>query len=160
MTDLSNEAKFQRDIIEQMLNNGWQLGRPEGYSRELALYSEDVIGFIQDTQPEQWQKFTTLYPNNAEQKLLELVAGQLNKADPNATERESRKFGTLGVLRHELRDRNVRFSLCQFKPDHALNPDTLARYQQNRLRLVPELVYSPWATAAELTETGTRAKAW
>lgn len=160
MTDQSAERQFQNEIIEQMLHNGWQLGRPEGYNRELALYSEDVIGFIQDTQPEQWQKFTTLYPNNAEHKLLELVAGQLNKADPNATERESRKFGTLGVLRHELRDRNVRFSLCQFKPDHALNPDTLARYQQNRLRLVPELVYSPWATAAELAETGTRAKAW
>jgi type I restriction enzyme R subunit len=160
MIDPSNEHKFQRDIIEQMLANGWQLGRPENYNRELALYSEDVIGFIKDTQDAQWQKFQTLYPNNAEQKLLELVAAQLNKADPNATHRQARTTGTLGVLRHELRDRNVRFSLCQFKPDHALNPDTLARYQQNRLRLVPELVYSPWATAAELNETGARAKAW
>lgn len=160
MSDQSAERQFQNDIIEQMLGNGWQLGQPHNYNRELALYSEDLLGFIQDTQPEQWQKFTTLYPNNAEQKLLELVAAQLNKADPNATEKDSRRFGTLGVLRHELRDRNVRFSLCQFKPDHGLNPDTLARYQHNRLRLVPELVYSPWATAAELAETGTCAKAW
>lgn len=160
MIDQSAERQFQNDIIEQMLANGWQLGRPEHYNRELALYSEDVIGFIKDTQDAQWQKFQTLYPNNAEQKLLELVAAQLNKADPNATHRQARTTGTLGVLRHELRDRNVRFSLCQFKPDHALNPDTLARYQQNRLRLVPELVYSPWATAAELNETGARAKAW
>jgi type I restriction enzyme R subunit len=160
MIDQSAERQFQNDIIEQMLANGWQLGRPENYNRELALYSEDVIGFIKDTQDAQWQKFQTLYPNNAEQKLLELVAAQLNKADPNATHRQARTTGTLGVLRHELRDRNVRFSLCQFKPDHALNPDTLTRFQKNRLRLVPELVYSPWATAAELNETGACAKAW
>jgi type I restriction enzyme R subunit len=50
------------------------------------------------------------------------------------------------VLRHELRDRGTRFSLCQFKPEHDLNPDTLARYKKNRLRVVPELVYSPWAS--------------
>jgi type I restriction enzyme R subunit len=87
MIDQSAERQFQNDIIEQMLANGWQLGRPEDYNRELALYSEDVIGFIKDTQDAQWQKFQTLYPNNAEQKLLELVAAQLNKADPNATHR-------------------------------------------------------------------------
>jgi type I restriction enzyme R subunit len=66
----------------------------------------------------------------------------------------------LGVLRHELRDRGTRFSLCQFKPEHDLNPDTLARYQQNRLRVVPELVYSPWATDQHELETGKRAKKW
>ena len=35
--------------------------------------------------------------------------------------------------------------LCQFKPDHGLNPDTLATYAANRLRVVPELKYSPYA---------------
>lgn len=66
----------------------------------------------------------------------------------------------MGVLRHELRDRGTRFSLCQFKPEHDLNPATLARYKQNRLRVVPELVYGPWATAAHLEETGSKASSW
>lgn len=57
------------------------------------------------------------------------VATQLGKVDPNAANRELRTFGTLGVLRHELRDRGTRFKLCQFKPEHDLNPDTLSRYQ-------------------------------
>ncbi len=30
--------------------------------RELALYEEDVLGFIKDTQDEQWQKFCTALP--------------------------------------------------------------------------------------------------
>lgn len=156
----SNEFTFQNDMIKQLVANGWLLGKPENYNRELALYSEDLLGFIKDTQDEQWQKFCTLYPKDTENKFLERVASQLNKADPNAANKDLRTYGTLGVLRHELRDRGTRFSLCQFKPEHDLNPDTLARYQQNRLRVVPELVYSPWATDEHETETGVRAKKW
>ncbi|GAA6152848.1 type I restriction endonuclease subunit R [Pseudoteredinibacter isoporae] len=162
----ASELIFQNDMIRQLVANGWLLGKPEGYNRELALYEEDVLGFVKETQDEQWQKFCGLYPpqeNNKEypeQKLLERVASQLNKADPNAANKEMRTFGTLGVLRHELRDRGTRFSLCQFKPEHDLNPDTLARYKQNRLRVVPELVYSPWATDEHEAETGARAKKW
>lgn len=156
----AKELAFQNDMIQQLLAKGWMLGKPEGYNRELALYSEDVLGFVQDTQDEQWQKFKALYPSDTKQKFLERVATQLNKADPNAANKEMRTFGTLGVLRHELRDRGTRFSLCQFKPEHDLNPDTLVRYQQNRLRVVPELVYSPWAKAEAYTATGAQAKAW
>lgn len=156
----ANELTFQNDMIRQLLANGWLLGKAERYNRELALYPEDVLGFVKDTQDEQWQKFRALYPIDPEQKFLERVATQLNKADPNAANKEMRTFGTLGVLRHELRDRGTRFTLCQFAPEHDLNPDTLARYQQNRLRVVPELVYSPWAKEAHLAETGTQAKAW
>lgn len=156
----ANEFTFQNDMIRQLVANGWLLGKPEGYNRELALYEEDVLGFVKDTQDEQWQKFCALYPQNPEAKFLERVANQLNKADSNAANKEMRTFGTLGVLRHELRDRGTRFSLCQFKPEHDLNPDTLARYDKNRLRVVPELVYSPWATEDELAATGKKAKAW
>ncbi len=156
----ASELIFQNDMIKQLVANGWLLGKAENYNRELALYPEDLLGFVQETQDAQWQKFCVLYPNNPEEKFLERVANQLNKADPNAANKEMRTFGTLGVLRHELRDRGTRFSLCQFKPEHELNPETLARYQKNRCRIVPELVYSPWATEAHLTETGVKAKAW
>lgn len=71
---------------------------------------------------------------------MQRVARQLDKADPNANNKELRTFGTLGVLRHLIRDRGTRFFLCQFKPEHNLNEDTLAHYQNNRLRVVPELV--------------------
>ena len=160
MDNKSNESVFQNDMINQLVTNGWLLGKPENYNRKLALYEEDVLAFVKETQDTQWQKFCVLYPNNPEQKFLERLATQLNKADPNVANKEMRTFGTLGVLRHELRDRGTRFSLCQFKPEHDLNPDTLARYKQNRCRVVPELVYSPWATEEHLTQTGAKAKAW
>jgi type I restriction enzyme R subunit len=158
MANKSQESVFQNDIINQMVANGWQLGSPDGYNRELALYEEDVLGFVKETQDEQWQKYCKLYPQNPEKHFLERVATQLNKVDPNAANRELRTFGTLGVLRHELRDRGTRFKLCQFKPEHDLNPDTLARYEKNRLRIVPELVYSPYASEEHLLETGKKAQ--
>ena len=156
----TNELTFQNDMIRQLVSNGWLLGKPENYNRELALYSEDVLGFVKDTQQEQWKKFCSLYPNDTDAKFLEHVGAQLNKADPNAANKEMRTFGTLGVLRNELRIRGTRFSLCQFKPEHDLNADSLDRYGKNRLRVVPELVYSPWATDEHEEKTGIRAKKW
>jgi len=151
VSNKSNEQVFQNDIINQMMANGWLIGTPDGYNRKLALYEEDMLGFVQDTQDEQWQKYCKLYPQNPEKHLLEKVASQLGKADPNAADRDLRTFGTVGVLRHELRDRGARFKLCQFKPEHDLNPDTIARYEKNRLRIVPELVYSPYASVEHLS---------
>lgn len=158
--EVTVEQVFQNDMIAQMVASGWQLGTPAGYDRDLAIYTEDLIGFVKDTQDGEWQKHCKNYPSDPEAKLLARVASQLNKADPNATGKQLRTFGTLGVLRHGVKDRNAKFQLCQFKPEHDLNPDTLTRYKQNRLRIVPELVYSPYASDAHLAETGTQAKKW
>jgi type I restriction enzyme, R subunit len=54
MSDLTAERTFQDVIVGCMLTNGWQLGQPEKYNRELAVcnekYPEDVMGFVQQTQ--------------------------------------------------------------------------------------------------------------
>ena len=156
----ANELTFQNDMLMHLVSSGWLLGKAEHYNRELALYPEDLLDFVKETQDEQWQKFCALYPSNPEHHFLERVATQLNKTDPNAASKEMRTFGTLGVLRHELRHRGTRFSLCQFKPEHDLNPDTLARYAKNRCRVVPEVAYSPWASKEHLEQSGSKAKAW
>ena len=77
--DKAREYVFQNDIIRQLLTNGWLLGKPENYNRELALYPEDLLGFVQDTQETQWQQYCKIYPNNPEQKFLERVASLLFK---------------------------------------------------------------------------------
>jgi len=33
-----------------LLANAWLLGKPENYNRELALYEEDLLGFVKETQ--------------------------------------------------------------------------------------------------------------
>ncbi|AZG71750.1 type I restriction endonuclease subunit R [Shewanella livingstonensis] len=160
MIDTTQERIFQDDIIAQMVSKGWVEGSPDGYNRETATYEQDALAFVQATQPKEWQKLCKVYPNEPESHFLKALVAQLTKADDNATDKESRLWGTLGVLRHGLNIRNARFSLCQFKPEHNLNPETLARYQQNICRIVPELVYSPYATKEHLAATGKKAKAW
>ena len=51
------ESVFQADIIDQMQAQGWQLGSPSGYTAETALYEQDVLDFVQTTQPQEWKKF-------------------------------------------------------------------------------------------------------
>ena len=56
MTD-SREAQFQQDIVDQMVEAGWLTGPASGYDREAAIYTEDLIGYLQDAWPERWEKF-------------------------------------------------------------------------------------------------------
>ena len=160
MTADAKEAAFQQDIIDQMVEGGWKLGDPAGYDRNFALYTSDCLDYVKTTQPKSWAKYESLYPSNPERAFLDKLATQLAKADPQASDKSLRTFGTLGVLRHDLRDKSASFKLCQFKPEHGLNPDTQAMYDGNILRVVPELVYSPYATEAHFRETGAKAKAW
>lgn len=158
--DSTKELIFQNDIIAQMEKKGWVRGKTDGYDRERALYTQDALSFVQTTQPQEWEKFANIYPTDTERHFLDALVAQLKKADINATDRQSRTYGTLGVLRHGIKNHSARFSLCQFKPEHNLNPDTLTRYKQNIFRIVPELIYSPHASKAALAETGVKAKKW
>ena len=137
------ETTFQADIITQMQTQGWQLGTPSNYTAQTALYEQDVLDFVQTTQSQEWEKFCRTFPIDSERYFITALVKQLNKADEHATDRASRTYGTLGVLRHGLKIRNARFSLCQFKPEHSLNPEIMARYEANICRVVPEVVYSP-----------------
>lgn len=141
--DITYESVFQADIIDQMQAHGWQLGQSVQYQQETALYEQDVLDFVQTTQPQEWEKFCRTFPIDSERHFITALVKQLNKADEHSTDKASRTYGTLGVLRHGLKIRNARFSLCQFKPEHSLNPEIMARYEANICRVVPEVVYSP-----------------
>lgn len=146
------ESVFQADIVSQLQAHGWQQGSPSGYQAETALYEQDVLDFVQITQPQEWEKFCRTFPIDSERHFITALVKQLNKADEHSTDRASRTYGTLGVLRHGLKIRNARFSLCQFKPEHNLNPEIMARYKANICRVVPEVVYSPHASLKDSTD--------
>lgn len=127
----TREKQFQNDILDQMQSQGWLLGESNKYDKTLALYTEDAIAFVQNSQPQQWEKLTSIYGDGAKDALLKNI------------ERQLKNKGTLWVLRNPIKDRGAKVNLCSFKPDHDLNPEASKRYEQNILRVVPELVYSP-----------------
>ena len=131
--DKAREVVFQQAIVDSLKADTWLEGKAEHYDRELALYPEDLLTYIRDTQPEAIEKLTKFYHDKTDQMLLRRATEQMNK------------HGALHVLRHGFKDRGAKIRLCQFKPDHGLNPETLERYQANRLRVVQEVSYSPHA---------------
>ncbi len=134
----TRELQFQNDILDQMQSNGWLLGQSNKYNRELALYPEDVETFIKQSQPDQWEKLSQQYPSTdrnpdaTKNALLKALERHLKDKD----------YGTLWVLRNQVKDRGAKLNFCAFKPDHDLNPEANHQYQQNILRVVPELIYS------------------
>nr|WP_315421498.1 DEAD/DEAH box helicase family protein [uncultured Pseudomonas sp.] len=132
----SKEAQFQRDIIDALAAQGWLVGTACGYDRRTALYIEDVLGYFKDAWPERWDKFAKANPNNPDDVLMQKLVRELEQS------------GTLDVLRHGFKLPAVKVELCSFQPDHGMNPDTLKRYLCNRLRVVPEVSYSPHARDA------------
>lgn len=127
----SKEAQFQNDIITAMVAQGWLTGPASGYDRRTALYTEDLLAYFKEAWPDRWDKFSKANPNKPEDLLVQKLV------------RELEQDGTLDVLRHGFKVPGVKVELCSFKPDHGMNPDTLRRYQCNRLRVVQEVSYSP-----------------
>lgn len=132
----SKEARFQQDIIHALSAQGWLVGSVGGYDRLTALYTEDALGYFKEAWPERWDKFAKANPNNPDDVLVQKLVRELEQS------------GTLDVLRHGFKLPGVKVELCSFQPDHGMNPDTLRRYQCNRLRVVPEVSYSPHAREA------------
>lgn len=132
----SKEHQFQQDIITAMTAQGWLTGPGSGYDRRTALYTEDFLGYFKEAWPERWDKFAKANPNNPDEVLVQKMVRELEQS------------GTLDVLRHGFKLPAVKVELCSLKPDHGMNPDTLKRYQCNRLRVVPEVSYSPHAREA------------
>ncbi len=129
----SKELAFQQDIINALAAQGWLVGTSAGYNPTTALYTEDLLAYFQTAWPERWQKLCKANPSDPASVLIQKTVRALEHSD------------TLDVLRHGYKLPGVKVELCSFKPDHAMNPDTQARYQANRLRVVPEVSYSPHA---------------
>ncbi|TVM17098.1 type I restriction endonuclease subunit R [Oceanidesulfovibrio indonesiensis] len=132
------EIQFQLDIIEALTARGWVAGTAEGYDRELALYPEDLVAFVREATPDEWDKFCRMYPQDPERKLVLSVSRQLEKN------------GALTVLRKGYKDRGAKIQPCRFMPDHGLNEETVRQYRCNRLRVVPEVTYSPHGAPGRL----------
>lgn len=129
----SKESAFQADILHALSAHGWLIGQSKDYDPTTALYPPDLLAYFQDAWPDRWQKFRKNNPSNPETILIQKTAHHLDQQ------------GTLHTLRHGFKVPGIKIELCSFKPDHTLNPNTLTQYRANRLRVIPELSYSPHA---------------
>lgn len=131
---MHREIHFEHEICEALGTVGWvyEDGVSAAYDRAKACFPEDVIAWVQESQPEAWKALDKGFGMDAVERLLERLRAQMDAR------------GTLDVLRNGLEMHPVRgkIALAQFRPASGINAGILERYAANRLRVVRQVRYS------------------
>ncbi len=140
------ESVLENEIAEQLAANGWLYSpTDEGYDRELALFPEDVLGWLEDSQPTEFAK--VVRPGDAETQREAAAHSLLNRLAKALDNDPLKNGGTIRIL-HEgfsmvpLHGGAVKFRLAQFRPATSNNPDTVAAYAKMRVRVMRQVHYS------------------
>jgi type I restriction enzyme, R subunit len=62
------EQDFEEHIEEYLLSSGYIKRSPADYDRDLCLIPDEVITFIRDTQPEEYEKIERQYGTDTDKK--------------------------------------------------------------------------------------------
>jgi type I restriction enzyme R subunit len=128
------EVAFENEVCEHLASHGWHYDNSSAahYDRKLAFYPPDVFAWLQASQNDAWNLYIQKNGSKGEANLLQRIREQLDQQ------------GTLDLLRNgiEVMGLPKALKLAEFKPALGLNPEILARYNANRLRVVRQVRYS------------------
>lgn len=134
MAGVHTEVHLEDEITGYLTaeGRGWFSGTSEGYDKALALYPDDVIGWIRDSQPAYYEKIKATHNGATDGVILDRLKKSIEAN------------GTLHVLRKGFKHVGVPgdIRMCVFKPDSTRNPDEMALYEKVRLRVVRQVHYS------------------
>jgi type I restriction enzyme R subunit len=139
---IHNERVFEQELCAALADNGWWHSRNDvGYDKALAIFPEDVLGWLEDTQPDTLAKFVkptdgTAAQEQARGQLLSRLVKELDAPLEHGG-------GMLSILRRGFKLAGAgHFDMCQFKPADNLNPKTLERYSKVRLRVMQQVHFA------------------
>ena len=124
------ETDFEDHIEQHLHQSGYRSLQSTDYNKSLCLIPDETLQFIQDTQPEVYQRLERQLGGDTSRKLLDRVSKQIASR------------GVLDVLRKGVKDRGCDFKLTYFQPSSGMNPDHQKLYAQNRFSLIRQLHYS------------------
>jgi type I restriction enzyme, R subunit len=127
------EKPFEVELAEYLQAHGWLYSENSaGYDKDRALFPDDVLGWLEETQPVEFAKAVA---GSSASGILDRLVKSLDKPlDAGG--------GTLAILRRGFTDAPVKFRMAQFKPATGLNPATSADYGRMRLRVMRQVFYS------------------
>jgi len=134
MSHIHHECELERHIVEQLAAAGWLVGKSADYDAARALFPEDVLGWLESSQPQAMAKLRAMNGAGTETVVLDRLVKQLeNKVDG----------GTINLLRYGFAVAGGgTLAMSQGLPEDDRNETVIARYAANRLRVVPQLRYS------------------
>ena len=128
---ITSEKVFETAIIEDLLScGGYRESDASAYNPELGMFKAEVLQFLQKTQAKQWNKLAAIHGEDVSNRVIARLYKEMDLR------------GALDVIRNGFVDYGVRFKMAFFKPESGLNPDTLALYEQNRLKVIRQVYYS------------------
>ena len=131
---LHKEISFEDEICADLAAAGWlyEVGAAARYDRARAIFAEDLQSWLEASQPQVWEALSKVHGQAA----LDVLSDRIRKSLQDR--------GTLDVLRYGVELIGVKglVSLAQFAPASGMNPDIVARYQANRLRVMRQVRYS------------------
>jgi len=131
MADITTENTFESAIVQSLIENGgYSQGNAPDYSPELGLFKYEVLKFLQDTQPKNWQKISAIHGDNVDNRIIQRIYKEMDLR------------GSLDVIRNGFTDYGVRFKLAFFKPESGLNPETQILYDKNQLKVIRQVYYT------------------
>lgn len=132
MSDLHHEKNLEAYIVQKLVAQGWLLGHSEGYDKDFAVYTDDLLAWVKETQVQKWDKLVALNGDKATHILKTRLDAALEK------------HGMVQVLRRGFDIAGCgHIDMSEAAPEDKRNQAVLDRYAANRLRVVPQLKYHP-----------------
>ena len=132
MASGTKEIHFEEHIENYLVNTvqEYHSVSPNLYDKDLCVIPSEIIEFVKDTQPKQYEALQKQYGTQVDVKIVENVSKNIAKNK------------TLDVLRNGIKDRGQKLDLAYFKPAHNKTPEHEQLYAKNRLVIVRQLKYS------------------
>ena len=111
-------------------SGGYEKRNPSAFNEALAVFPDDVSGFLKDSQPAKWEALEALLGAKTAVTVLDNLSKELELK------------GTLHVLRHGFKCYGKTFRMAYFRPNTSMNPEAAENYARNRLTITRQVAFT------------------
>ncbi len=111
-------------------SGGYERRNPSVYDEAIALFPDDVTGFLKDSQGAKWDALKVLLVEKTASTVLDSLSKELELK------------GTLHVLRHGFKCFGKTFRMAYFRPNTRMNPEAAENYAKNRLTITRQVAFT------------------
>ena len=111
-------------------SSGYEKRSPNAFDEVIALFPDDVSGFLKDGQRAKWEGLEALLGSKTAATVLDSLSKELELK------------GTLHVLRHGFKCYGKIFRMAYFRPNTRMNPEAAENYAKNRLTITRQVAFT------------------
>ncbi len=126
----TKEIAFEKSIEAILLDTGYISIPSSAYDKEKALFPENIIAFIKETQSKTWEKLQSILGDNTGNQIIYDLIKWIEL------------HGILSTFRHGFKCYGKQLQLAYFKPSHSMNEEVLSNYNKNIFGITRQLYYS------------------